>query len=737
MKRTTRHTVVAFTAALLLAPSATLHAADFYVAPDGDDANPGTEAKPFATLERGRDAVRVARAAKPEATCRIVLGGGTYRFDRTLVFDLRDSAAGNATTEIVAAPNERPILSGAAPLPGGWKPAPQDLARLPDKARGRVWVAEVPNGWPVFRTLFQGDTLLARARTRGFQQLKKPPAGGQTIDQRHLYLPAEAVQSVADFTQAEMVVVPVYPWVMNVLPMTEVDRATGLVRTAVPATYPLGPPNFANFPDGTVWIENVLEALDEPGEWVLDTKAGKLYLWPRDRQEPGDDVVAPRLTELIRVEGKIDYDGASDTPVRGLAFGGLTFTQADRWPWEADKTGWGLQHDWEMFDRPTAMLRFRGAESCRLEDCRFVCSGAAGVRLDLHCQRITVSRCELADLGGAGVLLAGYGMGAKDVNRDNVVTDCHVHHVGRLLWHSAGIWAWQSGHNRIEHNHVHHTPYTAILVTGRTKLDRNGQGECSRTVRWSEVDQVLGKELPTWHDREPLMHARQNLIAQNDLHHCMEIMGDGNAIYVSGTGGGNEVRNNFIHDIPAQNINASIRCDDDQHETTIENNVITRVCGEGIIWKGNNAIRNNLLYDIRDTAPNGKPCVHKRGYLVLPSTPVDGSIVQRNIIVSRIAGQALLFERKQPRSKKALQQAPAVLRACAADYNVYFNTVEPGWGRKHLDAQRRFGIEQHSVEADPRFRNPAKDDFRLAPDSPALKLGFQPIDISIVGPRDR
>jgi hypothetical protein len=78
-----------------------------------------------------------------------------------------------------------------------------------------------------------------------------------------------------------------------------------------------------------------------------------------------------------------------------------------------------------------------------------------------------------------------------------------------------------------------------------------------------------------------------------------------------------------------------------------------------------------------------------------------------------------------------------MLRTCKADNNLYFNTAEPGWGLKHLGAQRQFGIEQHSVEADPQFRNAAKDDFRLAPDSPALKLGFQPIDISQVGPRNK
>lgn len=724
-------------AALLLTPMAALRADDFHVAPEGSDGNPGTRDKPFATLASARDAIRGVRAAKPQESCRIILHDGTHRVARTVTFDLRDGADGDAATEIVAAPNARPILSGAAPLPGGWKPAPRDLARLPDKARGNVWMAEVPKDWPVFRTLFQGEALLPRARTRGFQQLKEAPAGGPSIDQRHIYLPEEAVRGIADFTGAEMVVVPIHPWTMNILPMTEVNRATGLVRTAVPATYPLGPPNFARFPGGSVWIENVLEALDAPGEWVLDTGASKLYLWPRDGKRPGDDVVAPRLTELIRVEGKIDYEGPSDTPVRGLVFRGLTFSQGDRWPWEAEKTGWGLQHDWEMFDRPTAMLRFRGAESCRVEDCRFVSSGSAGVRLDLHCQKIAIVGCELAELGGAGVLLAGYGMGTKDVNRDNAVSDCHVHHVGRLLWHSAGIWAWQSGHNRIEHNHVHHTPYTGILATGRTILDRKGNAECSRTVRWAEVDPVLGKEPPTWQRREPLMHARGNLIAHNDLHHCMEIMGDGNAIYVSGAGGGNRVVNNFIHDIPSGNINASIRCDDDQDGTIIENNIITRVCGEGFIWKGNNTLRNNIVYDIRATTPDGEPTVHQRGYLVMPSTPVDGSFVQRNIIVSRTAGQALLYERAKPSPKKAQLREPAVLRSCAADHNLYFNSAEPGWGQRHIDAQRAFGIERHSIEADPKFHDPAKDDFGLAPDSPALKLGFGPIDISAVGPRDR
>ena len=57
-----KHTL-AVLASVLLAPLAWLQAAEFHVAPGGNDANPGTKAKPFATLERARDASRTALKA--------------------------------------------------------------------------------------------------------------------------------------------------------------------------------------------------------------------------------------------------------------------------------------------------------------------------------------------------------------------------------------------------------------------------------------------------------------------------------------------------------------------------------------------------------------------------------------------------------------------------------------------------------------------------------------------------
>ena len=50
------------------------------------------------------------------------------------------------------------------------------------------------------------------------------------------------------------------------------------------------------------------------------------------------------------------------------------------------------------------------------------------------------------------------------------------------------------------------------------------------------------------------------------------------------------------------------------------------------------------------------------------------------------------------------------------------------------DAWQAMGQDIHSLVADPGFVDPAKDDYRLRPDSPALKLGFKPLPLDKMGP---
>ncbi|NNE93171.1 MAG: hypothetical protein HKN23_16125 [Verrucomicrobiales bacterium] len=698
----------------LIAALSTAGAGDIFVSPDGKNSAAGTREKPLETLQAAID-----HDSDPE---KIVLLPGKYRLSETIVLTRKH----DGLTIEADQPGQPTFVSGAAEISAkSWKPLPV----LPG-----VWVTVLPDDFPGPRSLFFDGKCLTRARSRGYTQQKSPPADvpyrvRKAIDTRHAYLPREVFDEISDFTGAELRIVSKYPWTCPVIPISKIDRETGLVWSEVPATYPMTTPAFGQFPDGTMWIENSVDVLDEPGEWAFKPNTRELFLIPPDGKPPGNRVEIPRLAELIRIEGEVDEFDLEDHPARGITLRGLRFTGSNAYAWEANKTGWGLQHDWEMYDRPTAMVRLRGAENCRVENCRFVNAGATGIRLDLHCRKNIVRGCNFAHLGGAGILLAGYGMGFKDVNRENLIADNTIHHIGEFWWHSPAIFAWQSGRNRIIHNHIHHCPHNAITVSGRTQLNVSGLKESSRTARWEEVIFYLEDKGRSWHAREPLMHGRYNDVGWNDIHHVMETLADGNAIYISGTGTGNRVHHNFIHDITGPNMNGTIRCDDDQHEVTIDHNLIARCRGEGFIWKGRCDVINNVIFSLT-------PATHGRGFVVLSGDVVEGSTFQRNLLISTHPRMPVLFEHPKPWIKHGNRKMPPVrLDSTLADSNWYWNTINPNWADEFLETQRARGVEKNSVFGDPGFQLTGKS-FTIQQGSFAEQTGFVRFSLEQAGPRE-
>ena len=63
------------------------------MATEGNDANPGTEDQPFATLERARDEIRQRKAAGPlpAGGITVELRGGVYELSRPLELTAQDS----------------------------------------------------------------------------------------------------------------------------------------------------------------------------------------------------------------------------------------------------------------------------------------------------------------------------------------------------------------------------------------------------------------------------------------------------------------------------------------------------------------------------------------------------------------------------------------------------------------------------------------------------------------------
>ena len=78
-----------------------------------------------------------------------------------------------------------------------------------------------------------------------------------------------------------------------------------------------------------------------------------------------------------------------------------------------------------------------------------------------------------------------------------------------------------------------------------------------------------------------------------------------------------------------------------------------------------------------------------------------------------------------------------------SDHNLFFHTAGealPVGGPAlpeslSLAEWQSLGYDQNSVVADPLFVDAAHDDYRLRPESPALGLGFQPIDMTQIGIR--
>ena len=285
----------------------------------------------------------------------MLIRGGVYSLKETVVFSLEDSAPAGGTITYAAYGDETPVFTSAVPI-GGWIKPEHASPLLPEIARDLVSTADVPPSLSNVLTLYDGNNRLRRAwskpfRPVAFSDAKSPPTRSRFPRGRCRTGPTLQWGAPRD---------PSCDYEMCLLPLAKVDEKAGLAKTTVPASRTMGR---VKFMDETAWVENILEVLDEPGEWVFNAAERKLYLWPT-HGAPSDAITAPRLTELLRIEGVIDYDGPADKPVTGLVFRGLTFTGGERLPWNGATKG-ELQHKWEHFDLPSALLRLRGAGIAR------------------------------------------------------------------------------------------------------------------------------------------------------------------------------------------------------------------------------------------------------------------------------------------------------------------------------------------------------------------------------------
>ncbi len=699
----------------------------FYVSPTGDDSNIGSLEAPFATIAKAKQTIRGLSEDQKNQNITVFLRGGTHTLTETVVFGLEDSGTEGTKISYQAYEEETPIISSGVKI-GDWKKLEEYPATLPEVAKGNVYAADIPEGLGRFYTMFDGEQRIPVARKEGFTFKDIEYEGAKSMNVLHdkdryllrkLEFEGGILKNWPNLEDIEVGFAPV-PWTMNMMQLESVDEESGIAWTVLEANAPPAAKKSHTKP----WVENVIDYLDTPGHWVVNTQERKIYYWP-ENGEPSANLVIPKLKEYFRVEGKVDYDGATDIPTKNIVFKGLTFMHGERDTWWKGHKGWGIQHDWDKFDRGNAMVRFRGAEDCEVTECRFTNSGGSAMRLDLHAQNININNNMIDFVGHMGILLCGYGPGTKDVNKNNSITNNVIHHVGRVMKMGAGIFIWQSGSNHVANNLIHHVPRKAVGICGvrvpilqKRDIDFD---EASKTIRWAEIDKAIVNEGTFWQRYTPFMHAKNNIVEYNEVYRALEELADGSALNVSGAGEGNIMRNNYAHHITSH-ASGVMRTDDWQRGTTFENNIIYMANVSAIVHKGYNHIINNIMVDC-----SSKESIRFASY---PDEEADyGSKIQNNIYYE--SKDAIKYYNISYRASEGISKP----EDCAADNNIFYCAENVDKATKYVEAKRKDGIEQNSIIADPLFVDVANANFELQPESPALKLGFKQIDMSKIGLR--
>ncbi|MEI6502397.1 MAG: right-handed parallel beta-helix repeat-containing protein, partial [Armatimonadota bacterium] len=445
---------------------------------------------------------------------------------------------------------------------------------------------------------------------------------------------------------------------------------------------------------------NVLEELDQAGEWYLDRKAGILYFWPPTAPEKADITFPELLGPLVSLR---------DTTYVSLR--GLILECA----------------------RGSA-ISITGGSHNEVAGCTVRNVGDTAITVDGGTDN-GVRSCDIYEVGSTGIALNG-GDRKTLTPSNHYAENCHLHDFARVLrTYHPGISLSGVG-QRVSHCYLHDAPHAAITYGGndhvveyteftRTGLETGDVGVIYTAMDWTNMGEVF----------------RYNYF--HDIRSPDKVSVGAMTIYLDLPCGGVQVYGNVFYDVPRAFFSDSGR------GIVIENNVFIK-CTPSVqfyVWedpqyfkeKGPWPMVENLKAVNYDQPPYSTryPALARlaedfalgEDHIVERQLPKD-NVVRRNVSYD---GEFLDMNRLV-----SLQHVKVEQNLIAAPV-VFTGSFEgSGTSARHTNgdaaAAEVLGKTGNVIfKGNPGFADIEAQDFTLKPDSPVWKLGFKPIPFAQIG----
>lgn len=473
----------------------------FYVATNtGNDTNPGSFDLPFKTIYKAKDFLTTFD--KTNRNIYIFLRGGTYNVDKTLEFDLSDSAYENGSITYSSYPGETALLSGGYQVPQSsntWS------AFDSTKNIYRANVGQLPN-YP--KQLYINDEPAIRARTEYNPSWLNKAANDITFDNSQASLNTTDSKDSVDL-------VTNWRWRQNRCTTNDIVNSSLVFDALCYEQLYIFPENSFLDP-GTVYpnyyLENAYNFLDAENEWYYNKTDGYLYYKPVGNTNPNtQSFVLPQTEKLINIAGykteKVKNITFENLQIKYGSWSGYVYGK-NYFTGQSGVTidGSSLQH---------AQIDIKYSQNIVFRNNLIKNMGSGGVKIEESSNNKVIGNT-IQNIAGIGVTIGNldrdYGKTSNTVVYNNLIQK-----IGYVYADSPGIFQIYASKSIITHNEVTDGQYTGIsLGWGWTNMLTTQSGD-------SKVE-------------------------YNKIHKVMQILRDGGVFYTLSVEPNLSFKNNYVYD---------------------------------------------------------------------------------------------------------------------------------------------------------------------------------------------